>query len=172
MPETSLAEAAGLAVADGILTDEFGQTSDPAIFAAGDVTCHYNPFLGRQARLESWQSTNLQAEAAGWAMAGVLKPYNEVPWLWSDQGDLNLQMAGAPHRVTHTVMRGDPADGEGISVFQFDDERLVGAFTVNRAKDMPLIRRMLAHGAFRGPPELLADATVPLRQLASGRGKE
>lgn len=169
MPDTRLAEEAGLDVGDGILVDEFGRTSDPAIFAAGDVARHYNAFLGRHVRLESWQSANLQAETAGRAMAGVLQPYNDVPWLWSDQGALNLQMAGAPERFDRAILRGDPASGEGISVFQFRDDRLVGAFTVNRGKDMALIRRMLAQGAAADSLESLADDTIPLRRLVFGR---
>ena len=163
MPETALAEAAGLAVDDGVLVDEYGATSDPLVFAAGDVTRHYHPLLGRRIRLESWQNANMQAEAAGRAMAGVRTPYQEIPWLWSDQGDLNLQMAGAPAAVDRTVVRGQPDGPDGASIFQFDGERLVGAVTLNRGKDMTMIRRLLGQDALALPAEQLADETVPLR---------
>ena len=168
-PETSLAEAAELATDDGVLVDEFGATSDPDIFAAGDVTRHYNPVLGRTIRLESWQNANLQAEAAGRAMAGSPKAYVEVPWLWSDQGDLNLQMAGAPAAVDRAIVRGDAAGHDGLSIFQFEGNRLVGGVTVNRGKDMTMIRRLLSGGELALPPETLADEDVPLRRFAPAR---
>ena len=169
VPETSLAEQAGLAVDDGVLVDEYGVTSDPLIFAAGDVTRHYHPLLGRHIRLESWQNANLQAETAGRAMAGVRAPYQDIPWLWSDQGDLNLQMAGAPAAVDRTVMRGDPAGPDGATIFQLDGERLVGAVTLNRGKDMTLIRRLLGQDGLALPAEQLADETVPLRRFSQAR---
>ena len=169
MPETALAQEAGLAVEDGVLVDEFGMTSDPLIFAAGDVTRHYHPLLGRRIRLESWQNANMQAEAAGRAMAGVRTPYQEIPWLWSDQGDLNLQMAGAPAAVDRTVVRGRPEGPEGASIFQFDGQRLVGAVTLNRGKDMTMIRRLLGQHTLARPIEQLADETVPLRGFMPAR---
>ena len=168
-PETALAEQAGLAVDDGVLVDEYGTTSDPLIFAAGDVTRHYHPLLGRRIRLESWQNANMQAEAAGRAMAGVRTPYQEIPWLWSDQGDLNLQMAGAPAAVDRTVVRGRPDGPDGASIFQFDGQRLVGAVTLNRGKDMTMIRRLLGQDALALPAEQLADEAVPLRGFVPAR---
>jgi len=168
-PDTALAEAAGLDCDDGILVDEYGRTSDPAIFAAGDVTRHYHPLLGRRIRLESWQNANVQAEAAGRTIAGMPTVAAEIPWLWSDQGDLNLQMAGAPEAIDATVIRRGDDDAEGIAVFQLSGGRLVGGVTLNRGKDMPLIRRMLAHGAFSPDPAALADPAVPLRRLIPAR---
>ncbi|WP_324698857.1 NAD(P)/FAD-dependent oxidoreductase [Novosphingobium sp. RL4] len=165
MPDTALAQAAGLAVTDGIVVDEFGQTSDPNIFAAGDVTRHFNPLLGSQLRLESWQNANLQAEAAGRTMAGVPTAYAEIPWLWSDQGGLNLQMAGAPQNVDNVVLRGDPAGEDGVTVFQFCEGRLVGGVTLNRGKEMPLIRRLLVTGDLALPATSLGDTAIPLRQF-------
>ena len=144
-------------------------TSDPLVFAAGDITRHYHPLLGRRIRLESWQNANMQAEAAGRAMAGVRTPYQEIPWLWSDQGDLNLQVAGAPAAVDRTVVRGRPDGPEGASIFQFDGERLVGAVTLNRGKDMTMIRRLLGHDALALPAEQLADEAVPLRGFIPAR---
>lgn len=168
-PDTALAETAGLACDDGILVDEYGRTSDPAIFAAGDVTRHYHPLLGRRIRLESWQNANVQAEAAGRTIAGEPTVAAEIPWLWSDQGDLNLQMAGAPEAIDATVVRRGDGDAEGIAVFQLSGGRLVGGVTLNRGKDMPLIRRMLTHGALTPDPAALADPAVPLRRLIPAR---
>jgi 3-phenylpropionate/trans-cinnamate dioxygenase ferredoxin reductase component len=162
-PETGLAEAAGLACDDGIITDERCATSDPAIFAAGDATRHFNPLLGRRVRLESWHNAQSQAEAAGRVMAGQSAIYAEVPWIWSDQHRLNIQVAGAPAAVSETVLRGDIAAGD-FAVFQFEGDRLAGGITVDRGREMPLIRRMLA--AKRSfDRALLADPNVKLRDL-------
>lgn len=168
-PNTALAEAAGLDVDDGILVDEYGRTSDPDIFAAGDVTRHFNPALGRRVRLESWQNANAQAEAAARTIAGVPTASTEVPWVWSDQGDLNLQIAGAPRAVDRAIVRGNSAADDGMSVFQFAGDHLVGGVTLNRGKEMPLIRRMLAQPNLTIDPVALADPTVPLRRLMPAR---
>ncbi|MDF7775603.1 FAD-dependent oxidoreductase [Sphingomonas sp. AOB5] len=168
-PDTALAEAAGLEVEDGILVDAFGATSDPCIFAAGDVTRHYSPVLGRHVRLESWQNANAQADAVGKTIAGLPTESAELPWLWSDQGDLNLQMAGAPAAIDRTVMRGDPAGSDGVTIFQLQGSRLVGGVTLNRGRDMPLIRRLLAQPALELDVAALADPAVPLRRLLPAR---
>lgn len=165
LPETRLAETAGLAVDDGILVDQYGRTSDPHIFAAGDVVRQYHPLLDRHVRLESWQNANLQAEAAGRAMAGVLAPVREEPWIWSDQGALNLQVVGVPERIDRIVTRGAPDGAEGVSLFQFASGRLVGGVTIARGKDMVMIRRMLGLGLALNAPEALADESLPLRQF-------
>lgn len=165
LPETSLAEAAGLKVHDGIVVDEYGRTSDDRIFAAGDATRHYNPILQRHVRLESWENANLQAEAAGRTMAGQPTPSAEIPWLWSDQGSLNLQMAGVADRVDRVVVRGQAEGEDGMSVLQFNGDRLVGGVTINRGKEMLLIRRMLAAGQRFEQPSDLEDSSVPLRRF-------
>lgn len=170
LPNTRLAEDAGLEVDDGVLVDEFGRTSDPDIFAAGDVTRHFNPLLGRRVRLENWQNANQQGEAVGRNMAGVPTTYAEIPWLWSDQGALDLQMAGAPIDPDTVIVRGACADEEGISVFQFEGNKLTGGMTINRGKEMPIIRRLLAASKLSAPPELLADVSIPLRRFLPSRG--
>ncbi len=168
-PDTRLAEAARIDVQDGILVDEYGMTSDPAIYAAGDVTRHFSPCLGRHVRLESWQNANDQAEAAGRSMGGSPTVYSEIPWLWSDQGDLNLQAAGAPLTVDRVIVRREQDDCSGISVLQFQGGCLVGGITVNRGKEMPLIRRLLAHPLVVVDPESLSDAKIPLRRFLPER---
>ncbi len=168
-PETSLAAAAGLQVNDGVVVDCYGLTSDPLIYAAGDVARRFNPLLGRAVRFESWQNANLQAEAVGRTMAGCPTLNDEIPWLWSDQGDLNLQMAGAPSAVDRTIVRGELEGPDGITIFQFDGERLVGGVTVNRGKDMTILRRLLAQDRLAMPAEALANPNVPLRQFTLAR---
>ncbi|MGH7091503.1 MAG: NAD(P)/FAD-dependent oxidoreductase, partial [Stellaceae bacterium] len=115
-PNIELAETAGLAVEDGIKVDEFGRSSDPQIFAAGDVTRHWNPLVGRAIRLEAWQNAQNQAIAVAKIMAGGTEPFSEVPWFWTDQYDMNLQMAGAPAGWDELVWRGEPVE-RGFTVF-------------------------------------------------------
>ena len=162
-PNIELASRAQLATDDGILTDEYGRTSDPNIFAAGDVTRQWNPALGRRVRLESWQNANLQAEAAARSMMGLPPGRCEPPWVWSDQGSLNLQVAGAPAEIDRTIVRHDDVDGS-TSIFQFLGERLVGGITLNRAKEMALIRRVLTDLTSSFDPTMLADASISLRR--------
>jgi NADPH-dependent 2,4-dienoyl-CoA reductase/sulfur reductase-like enzyme len=162
-PNIELASRAQLATDDGIITDEYGRTSDPNIFAAGDVTRQWHPALGRRVRLESWQNANLQAEAAARSMMGLPPVRCEPPWVWSDQGSLNLQVAGAPAEIDRTIVRRDDVDGS-TSIFQFLGERLVGGITLNRAKEMALIRRVLTDPTSSFDPSMLADASIPLRR--------
>ncbi|HEY0911673.1 MAG TPA: FAD-dependent oxidoreductase, partial [Bradyrhizobium sp.] len=96
VPNVDLAQAAGLEIANGVVVDEYGRTTDSRIYAAGDVTSHFNPLLGRRVRLESWQNAQNQAIAVARNILGAAKPYAEVPWFWSDQYDWNLQIAGIP----------------------------------------------------------------------------
>src|SRR5262249_37626119 len=106
IPNVEIAEEAGLAIDNGVVVDEFGRTSDPDIFAAGDLTNHPNAVLGRRIRLESWQNAQNQGIAAARAMIGQAKPYAEAPWFWSDQYDVNLQMVGLPERWDSLLFRG------------------------------------------------------------------
>lgn len=163
MPNTALAEAAGLAVDDGIVVDEFGRTSDPEIFAAGDVARHYNPLLGRQIRLESWQNAQNQAIAVARVMCGSNVAYAEVPWFWSDQYDLNLQMTGVADRWDQIVYRGDMEDRR-FTAFYLLDGVLVAANSVNLPRDVRYARKLIESGA-RVDRDALADPAVPLKTL-------
>jgi NADPH-dependent 2,4-dienoyl-CoA reductase/sulfur reductase-like enzyme len=169
-PETGLAEAAGLEVRDGIIVDACGQTSDPRIFAAGDATRHFSPKLGRSVRLESWQNANLQAHAAACSLVGIHTEYADVPWLWSDQGALNIQIAGAPLDVDRIVVRGIAVDDGGLALFQFHQQRLVGGITLNRGREMPLIQRLLAGPALNIDPAVFSDTGIGLRRFLPVRG--
>jgi NADPH-dependent 2,4-dienoyl-CoA reductase/sulfur reductase-like enzyme len=163
-PNTELAEAAGLAVQDGILVDAFGRSSDPAIFAAGDVTRHFNPILGRHIRLEAWQNAQNQAIAVAKVMAGGNEPFAEVPWFWTDQYDVNLQVAGAPERWDRLVWRGEPT-ARAFTLFYLEGGRVVAANTVNNARDMRFARMLIQSGK-PVDAESLADPAVKLQDLA------
>lgn len=162
-PNMELARDAGLRVDDGILTDEYGRTDDPFIFAAGDATRHYNPLLGRHLRLETWQNAQNQAIAVAKVMAGGTEPHAEVPWFWTDQYDVNFQSAGAPLDWQELVWRGDPAEGR-FTVFYLLEGRVVGAATANKARDMRFCRQLVAE-ARPVDAGALADAGVPLKNL-------
>ncbi len=165
-PDTALAEAAGLAADDGIVVDEFCRTSDPAIFAAGDVTRHFSTICGGHIRLESWQNAQNQAIAAAKVMCGEETPFSEVPWMWSDQFDANLQIAGMPEAWDTVVFRGDVAARDFIG-FQMQDGEVVGAMSLNRPRDMRFARRLIGTGR-RIDAGALTDEAVPLRDLAKG----
>ena len=163
-PNVELAQAAGLTVEDGVVTDEFGRTSDSHIFAAGDVTRHFNPLLGRRIRLEAWQNAQNQAMAVAKVMAGGNQPHAEVPWFWTDQYDVNLQIAGVPERWNGLIWRGGP-DDKAFTLFATYGGRPVAAITMNNGRDMRAARELIAR---RRPvdPVRLADAKVKLQDLA------
>jgi 3-phenylpropionate/trans-cinnamate dioxygenase ferredoxin reductase subunit len=168
VPNVELAAAAGLAVDDGIVVDEFGRTSDPAIFAAGDVTRHPNPILGRHVRLESWQNAQNQAIAAARTMAGEATRYAQVPWFWSDQYEVNLQMLGLPADWDELVRRGDPSEG-AFTLFYLQGGRLVGVNAVNSARDIGPARKMMETGVVPDA-ELLADPGTSLKKVLKAAG--
>jgi len=133
-PNDDLARAAGLAVDNGILVDDLGCTSDPAIFAAGDVTNHPNALFDQRLRLESVHNAMAQAKAVAGAIAGKPQAYAEVPWFWSDQYDLKLQIAGVSHPDAEHLLRGDPAE-RSFSCLHLRDGCLVAIDAVNRGAD-------------------------------------
>ena len=163
-PNSELAAAAGLAVEDGVVVDAHGRTADPAIFAVGDVACAFHPSLGRHQRLEAWRCAENQPRAVAQVIAGGAAPYDEVPWMWSDQYDVNLQVAGLPRAVDQTIRRGGD---DRFTLVQLRDGAVVGGVTVNQGRDMRPIQQMIAKAA-RPDPARLADPAVQLAQLAKG----
>ena len=163
VPEIELAQAAGLEIGDGIAVDEFARTSDPDIYAAGDATEHPNPTLGRRVRLESWQNAQNQAIAAARAMCGQGEPYDEIPWFWSDQYDVNVQMLGIPDAESEAVLRGDMG-GEAFTVFHLREGRVTGAIAINGARDIAVARRLIAQKR-QVDAARLADSDTALRAL-------
>jgi anthranilate 1,2-dioxygenase ferredoxin reductase subunit len=162
VPNVELAQAAGLDVDNGVRVDAGCRTNDPAIFAAGEVTMHFNPLLGRHVRIESWQVAENQPAVAAANMLGAAETYAEMPWLWSDQYDCNLQMLGLFGDERTTVVRGDPLNG-AFGVFGLDaNGRLVAAAAVNAGRDIGACRRLIAAGAVLDPDKL-ADAAISLK---------
>ncbi len=161
-PNTALAAAAGLALEDGIRVDACGRTSDPDIFAAGDVTRHENPLLGRAVRVESWQVALNQAGFVARAMLGANEPYVEIPWLWTDQYDCNIQALGFFDPGLTLVLRGDPAGASFTVLGLAADGRIAAAITVNNGRDMAVLRRLVTQRTIL-PQDALAD---PARKLS------
>ena len=160
---TELAAEAGLAVDNGILVNEYAQTNDPDIHAAGDCTNHPNPLLGRRLRLESVPNALEQSRVAAAGMAGKLKAYASVPWFWSDQYELKLKMVGLSEGFERLVLRGEPAS-DSFSAFYLKDGKLLAADTVNRPQDFIAAKRLVAEG-IAVTAEQLADDSRPLKEL-------
>ena len=165
IPNTELAEAADLRIDNGIVVDEYGRTSEPRIYAAGDVTRHFNPLLGRHVRLESWQNAQNQAIAVARNVLGAARPYAEVPWFWSDQFDLNLQIAGLPEPGDEVVRRGTPGEGP-VVYFHLRAGKLAAAVGINSARDVRFGKEIIALGGTASATEL-ADANVSLANLCN-----
>ena len=144
-PHTAIAEAAGLPVADGIVVDEFGATADPRIFACGDVANHPNAWLKRRVRLESWANAQNQAIAAAKAVLGVFEPYADIPWFWSDQYDVNLQILGDIPADAELAVRGSVQE-KRATLFFVQDGTLRGAIAINTPRDLKLARKWMNQG--------------------------
>lgn len=166
IPNTKLAEAAGLAVDNGIFVDEFGRTSDPDIFAVGDVTRHFNPLLARSLRLESWQNAQNQGIAVARVIAGSTEPYAELPWFWSDQYESNFQIVGVPEKWDRVVWRGEPLSGKFTACYMAGD-RLVCANTMNNAREIRFLRQLILSGKAVSD-DALADPATNLAVLVKG----
>lgn len=166
VPNSELAEAAGLACHNGIVVDVHARTSDPAIVAAGDCTWHMNGFLERDIRLESVQNAVDQAKTAAASLLGRDEPYRQVPWFWSDQYDVKLQIAGIGMPHDEAVLRGDPASRQ-FSVYYFRAGALVGVDSMNRPAEHMAARKLLGQGIALSPAQA-ADPAVDLMQIARG----
>jgi len=164
IPNVELAAACELAVDDGIVVNEHLQTSDPQISAIGDVAAHVNHHAqGRRVRLESVQNASDQARCIAQRIVGKPAPYRAVPWFWSHQAHLKLQMAGLPSPGCEEVLRG-AAGAASCSVFLFCSGGLVCVESLNRPADHMLARRLLAANASLTPTQA-ADPSFDLKSL-------
>ncbi|MCI5043099.1 MAG: FAD-dependent oxidoreductase [Aquisalinus sp.] len=163
-PCTELAEAAGIECSNGIVVDEHGATSVPGIYAAGDVTWHYNPIYDRHLRLESVPNATEQSKIVAAAICGKPKVYNSLPWFWSDQFDLKLQIAGLSEGYDNIVLRGDKDNGRSFAAFYFAGDRLLAVDAVNRPQEFMLARRLIPMGTVLDKTKL-ADESVPIKDF-------
>ncbi len=163
VPNVELAEAAGLICDNGIVVDVHGRTADPHIYAAGDCASTAHPFAGSLIRLESVQNAIDQARAVAASICGEDRPYDAIPWFWSDQYDLKLQMAGLTAGCDAHVVRGALAE-DRFSIFHFRGGVLRAVDSINRPADHMLARKLLAAG-ISPTPEQAADESFALKSL-------
>ena len=144
IPNTDIAEDAGIEAKDGIVVDEFTRTTDPDIFAVGDCTRHPSQYFGAPIRLESVHNAIEQGKTAAMAICGDEKPYDQAPWFWSDQYEIKLQTVGLrDDRVTEEVVRGAPAENK-FSVFYLADGHIRAVDSINAPADHMIARRLIA----------------------------
>jgi 3-phenylpropionate/trans-cinnamate dioxygenase ferredoxin reductase subunit len=169
-PATELAEAAGLTVDNGVVTDAGLATSDPDIYACGDVASSENPLVGKRVRVEHWANALNGGKAAAKAMLGQDVVYDRVPYFFSDQYDLGMEYAGYvdPGGYDQVVFRGDPTGSREFVAFWVKDGRVLAGMNVNvwdvQDQIQPLVRAGYAGRSV--DLERLADTDVPLGDLA------
>jgi 3-phenylpropionate/trans-cinnamate dioxygenase ferredoxin reductase subunit len=167
VPNIELARDAGLSVSNGIVVDEYLRTEDQSIYAIGDCADHPNPFAasaaGGRARIESVQNAVDQAKCIAAAILGRSENYRAVPWFWTDQFDIKLQMAGLSSGCGQVVIRGE-LESRKFSVFYFRDGQLAAVDSINRPGDHLAGRKLIGAGT-RITPEQAADPSVELKAL-------
>jgi 3-phenylpropionate/trans-cinnamate dioxygenase ferredoxin reductase subunit len=163
-PNVDLAELAGLPVRGAIIVDQFGRSpADESVWAIGDCALFFHPTLGYNLRLETWQNAQSQAVAVARNLLGNRIAYDDLPWGWTDQYDVNLQILGMPDRVDELVWRGSFEARKAV-VFQLMRGAIVGAITINQGREIQPLRELISRKASIDKT-LLADALTPLRQL-------
>ncbi len=168
LPNVELAQDAGLDCENGIVVDHHGRTADPSIYAIGDCANHPSDLVGRRIRLESVQNAIDQAKAAAADIAGHPRPYNEVPWFWSDQYDLKLQIAGLSEGYDKLVLRGDPAS-RTFAAFYLKDGVVIAVDAVNAVPEF-MVGKKLIQARARIAPDRLADTGIGMKQLGAEAG--
>lgn len=161
LPNDELARQAGCRIDNGIVVDQCGRTSVQDIYAAGDVAALHHPAYDRMMRIETWQHASRHGGHVGRTMMGFDDGYRQIPWFWTDQFGVNLQMAGSADGADQTVWRGGPECG---TAFHFAGTRLIGVTTINNGRDMrPAIQ--LIESGWRGDCRELVDESIALPKL-------
>ncbi len=165
VPNVELAQAAGLPCDNGIVVDEFGRTQDPDIFAAGDCANHPNRLLGRRLRLESVHNALEQGKTAALAMCGKLVEYAQIPWFWSDQYDLKLQIVGISGSHDKVIIRGS-MEKHAFAAFYLQGNVITAVDAVNSPQEFMASKVLVAN---KTPVDLekLANPGVPMNAVAA-----
>jgi 3-phenylpropionate/trans-cinnamate dioxygenase ferredoxin reductase subunit len=165
IPNDEIASAAGLNVVRGIAVDLEARTSDPAIFAIGDVAHRPMPIYDRMFRMESVPNALEQAKQAASAITGRPAPAGETPWQWSDQYDLKLQIAGYAFDVDEILVRGDPASGK-FAVFHLKGDLVQSVEAINSPPEFMMGKQLI--GARRPVSKAkLADLSISMKEVAA-----
>ena len=162
-PNVKLAQSSGLECDNGIIVDDNGQTSDHDIFAVGDCSNHPNKIFKRRLRLESVQNAVEQAKSVAASIAGNPKPYQEVPWFWSDQYNIKLKIAGISQNHDQYVIRGNIKE-EKFAVFYLQEKKLIAVDAINNQIAFSNGKRLIALSA-EVPPEVLQNTDIDLKEL-------
>jgi len=165
VPNVELAEEAGIACSNGILTDQDARTNDPRVFAAGDCAARPLVHYGRTGRLESVHNAIEQGKLAAAAIMGKARPTEDCPWFWSDQYDLKLQIAGLSQDHDETVVRGDP-DTRKFAVFYLRNGKLIAVDAVNSPPEFLASKRLIIAGTHLAP-DLLRDTSQTMKAIAA-----
>jgi 3-phenylpropionate/trans-cinnamate dioxygenase ferredoxin reductase subunit len=165
LPNVELAEEAGIACSNGILTDRDARTNDPRIFAAGDCAARPLVHYGRDGRLESVHNAIEQGKLAAAAIMNKNRPTEDCPWFWSDQYDLKLQIAGLSQNYDETVVRGDPG-ARKFAVFYLQNGKLIAVDAINSPPEFLASKRLIMTGA-RLAPEVLSDTSQSMKDIAA-----
>jgi len=163
LPEMTLAAAAGLRCENGIWVDEQCRTSDPRVYAAGDCTNHPSVHYHRRVRLESVDNAVEQAKTAASNICGKAARHEHVPWFWSDQYDVKLQIAGLSEGYDQAILRGDPDSGS-FALYYLAGGELIAVDAVNSMRDFMTGKKWIAERK-RPDPALLADSSVDLKTI-------
>lgn len=163
MPNSELALSAGLPCPNGIEIDQFARTTHPDIVAAGDCALHPSRWTGRMTRLESVQNATDQAKSAAASLVGRSLPYDAVPWFWSDQCGVKLQMAGIAGDQDQIVIRGARESGK-FSIFHLQDGVITSVDSINAPGDHMLGRKLVTARA-KVTPDQAADLSFDLKSL-------
>lgn len=166
VPNVELAEAAGLEIDNGIVIDPHGRTGVPNIFAAGDCANYFDSRYDCRLRLESVPNAVEQAKSVAATICGKEKKIAALPWFWSDQYDLKLQIAGMSAGYDQIVLRGDPLSGRDFACFYLLNGRIIAADCVNRPQEFVFSKRAIAEGLVPDR-RLLADSGTALAPLLS-----
>jgi 3-phenylpropionate/trans-cinnamate dioxygenase ferredoxin reductase subunit len=160
----ALAEHSGLALEGGIVVDALGRSSVADVYAAGDIAAFQHPLFDRRLRLESWRHAQNHGIAVGKAMCGETAPYDDVPWFWTDQHGVNLQVAGLPAEAARTIVRVDAPPNAFTAVHLAEDGCVIGVTAANNPRE---IRAGQALIKARHPVDaaVLADPSMPLQRL-------
>ena len=163
VPDESLAASAGIPCDDGIVVDERCATAADHVYAVGDCTRHPNPILERTLRLESVQNALEQARTAATNIAGTPAKYEQVPWFWSDQFDLKLQMVGMSQGYDTIVQRGS-MDADDFAMFYLKEGVLIAVDAVNRPREFMACRKLVPQRPSIDPVKL-ADESIPMKEM-------
>jgi 3-phenylpropionate/trans-cinnamate dioxygenase ferredoxin reductase subunit len=164
IPNVELAQEAGINVENGIITNRYAQTNDPDIVACGDCANHPNELYNRRIRLESVPNANDQAKSAAASICDKQKAYSALPWFWSDQYDVKLQIVGLNQGHDQIVIRGDIKHSRSFAIFYLKDGVVISADCINRPKEFVMSKKLVANKTNVSATRL-ANETIEPKQL-------